>query len=161
MHFGIGGISKLVGNERVGELVDNLVGAIDRAGHSLGGIREDELGAERAKNRAAFRAHRLGHGQYALVALDRSHEGQCDSGVAAGRLDDNGLAGSDRALPLGVLDHGEANSILHAVGRIVALELSHDLRFDTGRDSVESDERSATDQCGDVVGDVHGTSVAR
>ena len=56
------------------------------------GVRHD-LGAEGFEQPAAFEPHAFGHGDDEFVAAGGAGEGQADAGVAAGRLDDDGVLG--------------------------------------------------------------------
>ena len=79
-----------------------------------------------SSSHAALEAHGLGHGEDELVALDRGDKGQGDAGVAAGRLDEDGLAGRDFAGLLGGIDHGEADAVLDARYGVLAFQLGDD-----------------------------------
>jgi hypothetical protein len=59
--------------------------------HALGGVREDELGAEGAQQDAPLHRHAGRHGKDQLIALGRRDERQPDAGVTAGRLNQGGL----------------------------------------------------------------------
>src|SRR5690606_25425629 len=55
-----------------------LVCALNGARHALWTWRENDLGAKEAKQHTTLNGHGLGHGEDALVALRRAHEGQGD-----------------------------------------------------------------------------------
>ena len=83
-------------------------------------------------------------------------EGQGDAGVAAGRLDKSVLPGWILALALRRFDHGEADAVFDAVGRIAALQLATTRACAPGGDAVELDKGRVADQVGDAGGDFHG-----
>jgi hypothetical protein len=60
-----------------------------------------------------------------LVTLGRRDERQRDAGVAAGRLDDDGVLLENAAL-FGVLDHRHADAVLDAAQRIEKFALEQD-----------------------------------
>src|SRR5438445_799137 len=76
-------------------------GQIDVA---LAAFGEDELGAVRAHDLLALVAHPFGHHDRARVALDRRHPRARDTGIA-GRALQHAHARSQRAAPLGALEH--------------------------------------------------------
>ena len=90
-----------------------------------------------------------------LVALDRGDEGETDSGVAAGRLDEHGFAGLDFPGALGLCDHADADAVFHAGQRILALEFRHDLGDAALGDFVQPNQRRVADQLCDVFCDFH------
>ena len=118
----VGLVGELLGPDGVLGVGHDLLGLLDRAAHALGAGRQHDLGAERAEQHAALVAHGLGHGQDDLVAAGRADHGQGDAGVAAGAFDD-GAAGLERTGLLGRVDDRDADAVLHAVGRVVELEL--------------------------------------
>ena len=75
---------------------------------------------------AALQAHGVGHGEDQLVAFHRGNERQRDAGVAAGRLDQHGLAGLDFPGALGLVDHADADAVFHAAARVLAFQLGDD-----------------------------------
>src|SRR5690606_39889563 len=86
---------------------------------------------------------------------------QRDAGVARGALDD-GAAGGQRTGPLGGVDDGDAHPVLDGVGGVVELQLGQDRGLEALGEAVETHERGAADECGDVVVDTcHGGSFTR
>ncbi|VEU33368.1 unnamed protein product [Pseudo-nitzschia multistriata] len=69
----------------------------------------------------------LRHDDDALVSFCGGHHGQPDPRVSAGGFDDGGLARRDLSAGLGLLDHGEGNTVLDGAARILHLELEQDL----------------------------------
>ena len=125
MNLRIGRIVELLRHPGVGRVLHQIFGARDRALHAFGAGREHELGAEHGEQRAALERHRLGHREDQLVALGRGDERERDAGVAAGRLDDDGVLVQHAAL-LRVLDHRHADAVLHAAERIEEFALERD-----------------------------------
>jgi len=75
-----------------------------------------------------------------------------DPGVAAGRLDQDGVL-VDPAAFQGIVDHGEADPVFHAGQRIEEFELEEDFSLGSmrGRGAVEAHERRVADCSGDVI----------
>ena len=91
------------------------------------GRRDHDLGAVRAEHRDLLLAHLVGHDEDAAVALAGRRDGEADAGVARGRLDDR-PARLELPLALGLLDHREADPVLHRAARVQVLELGEDPR---------------------------------
>ena len=119
----VGRIVELLKDKAVRSLGQNLVSLGDGPLHAVRAWGEHDLRAEGQQKHAALQAHGLRHGEDDPVALDRGHKGQRDTGVAAGRLDQDGLAGLDLAGLLGGVDHCKADAILHAADRVLAFQL--------------------------------------
>jgi hypothetical protein len=117
MNSGLAGIVELLRNPGIRRFLGQLLGAGDRAFHAFGAGRQNQFRAEHRQQRAAFQRHRFGHRQNQLVTLGRRDERERDAGVAAGRLDDDGVLLQDAAL-LGVLNHRHADAVLDAAERI-------------------------------------------
>ena len=88
----VGRIVELLQDEAVRRLRQDLVGLGDGALHAVGAGRQHNLRAKSQQRNAALQAHRFRHGQDQLVALDCGHKRQRDARVAAGRLNQHGLA---------------------------------------------------------------------
>ena len=69
---------------------------------------------------AALDGHGLWHDDDQLIALDRRHHGEPDTGVAQGGLND-GATWLESAARLGCFDYGERDAILDGAGGIGAL----------------------------------------
>ena len=152
MDFDVRGVVELLRDERAGRVRLDLDGFVDGALHAQGAGREDEFGAVGLEDLAPLDAHRLGHGENESVALDRGDEGQADSGVAAGGLDDES-ARLELAFALGGFDHGLGDALLDARGGIEGLDLDHDFRAAVVH-LVDSHERRVANQLADVVVDL-------
>ena len=150
---GVVRVRELLGNEGVRRIGGDFFSLGDGAFHALGTFGENELRAEQGEERASFKAHGLRHREDELVAFGGANESQCNTGVTAGGLDDNGFV-SDLAGGLSGLDHGHADSVFHGAERIKEFALESDGGIDTFGDFVELDDRSAADCFDDVVVDL-------
>ena len=126
----VGRVVVLVGEEVAVALpVGQIVGALDGSvGAEVGGG-EQEGRAEGGEDGAPLERHPLGHREQDGVALQRGAHGEADAGVAARGLED-GDAGAQLPLPLGLLDHAARDAVLHRAARVAALELRP--QFDRG-----------------------------
>ena len=89
----VGRVLELLRNPTVGRGGGQLLGLGDGPLHAVLGRRQHQLRPQRPQQRAAFQAHRLGHGQRQLIALRRGDKRQGDARVAAGGLDDLRVSG--------------------------------------------------------------------
>ena len=142
----VGRVVELLQDEAVRRLGQDLVGLGDGALHAVGAGGEHNLRAKGQQQHAPLQAHGLRHGEDQLVALDGGHKGQRDAGVAAGGLNQHGLAGRDLAGLFGGLDHGEADAVFHAGNRVLALQLGHNGRGQAGRHAVQPHQRGLANQ---------------
>ena len=99
VHLGVGRVLELLGDEVARVAGGEFVGLGDRAGHPVGSGGQEQFRTVAAQQGAAFLAHRLGHGEGALVALGGRHHRQRDTGVAAGGLQDDGVGSEQPGLP--------------------------------------------------------------
>ena len=121
----------------------------DRPFHALGGRRQDQLCPQQRQQGAPLHAHAIGHCQYELVALGRSHEGQCDPGIAACGFDKHSLARRDLARLLGGFNEGQADAVLHAGNRVLALQLDEQCAG-AGVERPQLDQGRVADQVQDI-----------
>ena len=135
---------------------DQFLRLADGALHAFGGRGQLQFGAQQLQHLAALDRHAFRHGQDQPVALGGGHEGQCDAGIAGGRLDQGGLARLDLAFQFGGLDHGEADAVLDAGKRIEELQLADDvgLHSELGRQTAHADQRCGADGVQDAVVDL-------
>ena len=122
----VGRVVELLQDVAVRRLRKNFLGLGDGALHAVGAGREHNLRAEGQQRNAPLEAHGLRHGEDDFVALDRGHKSQRDAGVAAGGLNEHGLAGGDLAGLLGGVDHGKADAVLHARSGVLAFQFDDD-----------------------------------
>ena len=155
MDFWVGGIFKLLGNDRAGGFGDDFIGLGDGALHAGGAGGQHQFRAEQGQHLAALDRHGLGHDELQLVAAGGGDEGQRDAGVARRRLDQHGLAGDDLAGFLQRVDHGDADAVLDAGYRVEKLKFRQQVGLDTLflRDAVQPHQRGVADRVGDVVVD--------
>ena len=147
--LGIGGMLELTREDRPGRLGDDALRRLDRLGHALVRVGEDELGAVRLEQSAALLRHRGGHREDDLVAARRADEGERDARVAARRLDDR-AARLELAGRFGRGDEGDSEAVLDARAGVVELELHEDLGAEPRRQAVEPHERSVAEGGRDV-----------
>ena len=121
--IGVGRVYKLAGHKAVGDLLRQLVGLGNGALHALGTVGQHQLGAVGLHQLAALDAHRLGHDDDDAVAAGGGDGRQTDTGVAGGRLDDDG-AGLQLAGGLGVVDHGPGDTVLDGAGGVEIFQFS-------------------------------------
>ena len=130
----------------------SFLGPADRAGHPLGRRREDQLGAQRLEQTPPLEAHALGHGHAQAIAAGGAHVRQADTGVAAGGLDDHGVA-PDQTVALRRVDHRPGDAILDAPKGIETLELGDDRSDAAVGQPAHADQRRIADAISDVVED--------
>ena len=121
----VGGVHELSGNEAVRDLLGQLVGLGDGALHALGPFGQNQLRAIGLHDLAALHAHGLRHDDDDAVPPGGGHGGQPNSRVAGGGLNDDG-AGLQKALGLGVVDHGLGDPVLDRPGGVEVLQLRQD-----------------------------------
>ena len=146
-------IDELPGDEAVRRLRGELLGLGDGALHALGTVGEDELRAVGLHQLAALDAHGLRHDDDDAVAARGGDGGEADTGVAGGRLDDNGV-GLQLAAGLGVIEDGLGDTILDGAGGVEVFKLGEKLGFELFClfDVGQFEKRGLADQlvCGSV-----------
>ena len=159
---GVGGVLKLLEDVRVGGGGRDLLGLHDGSLHALGGVRQDEVGAEGAQQDAALEGHGGRHGEDELVALGGGHEGEGDAGVSARGLHEGRLWGTGRgesrssgpkaaaeALPPAACVRGTRRIAAYLSGANLALDLGigdhavSDPAWSVQRGSVPAEEGSS------------------
>ena len=80
------------------------------------------LGAHGAQVQDLLGGHLVRHHQHHPVALRAADQGQAETGVAGGGLDD-GATGPQAAVTLGGLDHGDTDAILDGAAGVLRFEL--------------------------------------
>ena len=128
MRFRVCGVNKLAGDEAVGDLLCKLIGLRDGALHALCTLGEHKLCAVCLHKLATLNAHGLGHYYDYAIASCRSYGCKTDAGIAAGRLNDNGV-GVEKTLGLCVVDHCLCDPVLNGAGRVEVLKLCEYLGF--------------------------------
>lgn len=87
-----------------------------------------------------------------FVALGAAHVGKANASVAGGALDD-GAARLQQALLLGILDDVESGAVLDGTTGILELGLSQNLTSRLLGETLQADERSLADSCGQASAD--------
>src|SRR5690606_17191723 len=105
-------------------------GLANHAVGTLGGRRQDHLGAEETHQLPALDREALRHGDDERIALGGADHGEADAGVAARRFDP-GLSGLQFTGPLGCLDDAQRQPILDRTEGIERFDL--DVEVDPGR----------------------------
>jgi hypothetical protein len=105
-----------------------------------GGRRDDHLGAVRAEHGDLLLTHLVGHHEDAAVAAERRGHREPDAGVPRGRLHD-GAARTEPSVPLGGLDHREADAVLHGAAGVQVLELREELSGNVAREALQPHDR--------------------
>ena len=129
MDLRVCGVDELSGDEAALYLPGKLLGLCDSTLHALGAVGEDDLCAVCFEDISSLNAHRFGHGDDYTVALSCCYGSKTDTGIAGGRLDDDG-AGLQLALLLCLFDHSLCDPVLNASCRIEILELSQNCGFE-------------------------------
>ena len=105
---------------RHGIVAARIVGLDRRRAH-------DHFGAQRLEQIHFFLRLLVRDGEHQLVAAHRAHEREADPGIARGSLDDR-AAGLQQALAFGIVDHGDADAVLHRAARIHVIDLDVHVR---------------------------------
>ncbi len=106
--------------------------------------RGDDLRAPHRQQVAPLLGGVLRHDAHDAVALEPGRHGQGDAGVAGGRLQD-GAAGRQPAVLLGLFDHVERGAVLDGAGRVAVLQLGPDPDLGGRRQAREADQRRVAD----------------
>ena len=130
---------------------NSSLGLGDGPAHAALARRQHDLGPERLQQPAALQRHALGHGDHELVAAGGAGEGEADAGVAAGRLDDDGVLGW-------IFPAFSAASIMATPMRSLTDQsglkfssLASDGGLGVADDAAQADQRRVADALGDVV----------
>ena len=111
-------IVELVGKEiAVRMLASHDVSLLNGPIGALLGRGEQNFHAIGLHDLAALNTGRLGHDKLALVSFDCTDHGQANTGVTAGRFQDNLVRGQGAAL-FGSLDHRQSDTVLDRTSRI-------------------------------------------
>ena len=150
MDVGVGGVVELLRDPGARSIFRQLLGFGDGPFHPFSARRQDQLGPEHCQQRTALERHCLGHGENDLVALGGRHESQRYAGIAARRLNDNGVLLEYPPL-LRIFNHGHADAVLHTAERIKELALEQNGGWHPVRDLVQAHQRRMTDRFDDIV----------
>ena len=149
-------VAVLVGPEGAGRLGHQPLGhrvvrlrVVGLDGHRA----HHDLGAVGLEQPDLLGRHLVGDHEDAVVAPLGGHDGEAHAGVARRGLDD-GAAGLEQALALGLLDHGQGGAVLHAATGVEHLELDrHGARQALGH-PVQPQQRRVPDEVDERVGDL-------
>ena len=101
--------------------------------------------AERLEQPHLFLRHLVGHGEDALVALERRCNGETDACVAARPFDDR-PARLELSFSLRLFDDWHADAVLHRATRIEEIRLAVHRRANAASNAVEANERRPADR---------------
>ena len=143
----VGGVGELVDVEGAGDFGGDFFGHVlvvfgmaladVRAGHA-------DLGAERPQMLDLLARHLVGDDQHDVVALGDADLRQAKPGIAGGRLDD-GAAGRQPPVALGIGDHRQRDAILDRAAGVLAFQLDEQPAA-AGVELGELDDRRFADQ---------------
>ena len=121
MNFRVDGVGELAGNEGIGNFFGQFVGFIDGTLHARFPRSQDDFSTISGDEVAAFDGHRFRHGEDGAVAFCCGDSSQADTGIAAGRFDDDRTLLKDTFL-FSVFDHGFCDTVFGRAGRVKGVE---------------------------------------
>ena len=119
----VGRVGELARNEAARRLRRQFFRLRDRALHAFGTVCQYQFGAVRLEQVAAFYTHCFWHGQDDLISSGRRDGSQSDTGIAAGRFNDD-RARFQHAGCFRVVDHPLGDPVLDAACRIEIFQLA-------------------------------------
>ncbi len=154
MDLGIGRILELLQHQvaRIG--CHQFFRFPDCPNHAVATWRQHQFRTIGPQQHAPFLAHRFRHRQYATIATRRAHHCHRNTGVAAGRLDKNGVW-SDFARLFCSINHCHADTVFHAMRRAIEFELGDDIGDGIGCKIANTYQRCIADQLRYVIYDFH------
>jgi hypothetical protein len=108
-----------------------------------------DIGAVDGERARDFGIDVLGHDDARVIAHRTADHGEGDAGVAGGGFDD-GVAGDDATVALGVLDHMADDAVLDGACRVPAFELGVEVYFWVRREVVNANDWRVADGVDDV-----------
>src|SRR6266446_1942332 len=153
MRFRIHGIFVLVGIVGIGNfareffrygVVTTRIIRLDRSGAN------DHFRAQRLKQIHFFLGLLVGDSENHLVAAHGGDKRETHSRIPGSAFDD-GAARLEQAFFLGVIDHGDADAVLHGAAGIDVIGLDVNLRLQALTDAIEAHQRRAADSLEYVV----------
>ena len=129
MRLGVRGVDELAGDEASRRLRGDLFSLGDGTLHALCAVGENELCAVGLHQLAALDAHGLGHDDDDAIAACGGHGCKADTGIAGGRLDDDGV-GLQLAACLSVIKNGLGDTILDGACGVEVFELGEELSLE-------------------------------
>ena len=134
--------------------VHQRLGFSDSARHTFSSRCQNQLCTECTQQHFAFFTHAFRHSNRQFITAGRTYHCQTDTGIAAGRLNDNGIFIDFTGL-LRRFNHGFGNTVFHAAARIEKFKFNGDLRFQTFSQTVQFHQRCITDQLGNIICNFH------
>ena len=110
----------------------------------------DDFRAQRLQQVHFFLRLLVGDGEDQFVPAHRAHQRQADSGIARSSFND-GAARLEQSLPLGIIDHRDANAILHRAAGIHVVGFDVHLSVKSGCQPVQPHQRRVSDGIENVV----------
>ena len=153
MRLGIDVVIKLVGEDRVGSLLRDLLcfhHVVIRMIRWHRGRSDHDFGTERLEQSDLLLRHLVGHGEDTAVALECCGYGQADAGVAARSLHDRSARTQLTSL-FRPLDDRQADPVLHRSPRIGVFSFSIYGGTDAGAEPGQANERCPADGFEDRV----------
>ena len=102
----------------------------DRAFHAERSFGQHEFRAVGGEQFAPLDAHGVRHGEDQPVAFDRRHESEADTGIPAGRFDDQRSRRNLSRL-FRRFDHADGDAVLDAAGRVEGFHFDQHFRIAT------------------------------
>ena len=125
---GIGFIYKLSRNKAMRNFFCQFICFGNSAFHALGPGGQHQFGPISFHQLAALHTHTIRHNNDNTITASRRHRSQTNSGIAGGGLNDDRLRGK-HAFLLGILNHGQGNTILDRTRRIKIFQLGQNTGF--------------------------------
>ena len=159
MRFGIHGVFILVRIIRIGNFARQFFrhGIVAAWIIRLNGRgAHDDFRAKRFQQIHFFLGLLVGDGENHFVAAHRGDERQSHAGISGCTLD-NCSAWFEQAFALGIINHRDADAILHRAAGIQVVHFRVDFRRKSGGDAVQPHQRRASDGFQDVF-TLHGAT---
>ncbi|MNM86433.1 hypothetical protein D3C81_985840 [compost metagenome] len=131
VNFRVGRVLKLLRHKTVGDLVQQLPGFGDCAGHALRSRRQHDLGPVSLQQGDSLLRHIVRHDEDNPIPFGRGVHRQPDARIPARRLDDRGPRSNQTGL-FCLCKHVGSGSILNASARIGKLQLDVYVRLLVG-----------------------------
>ena len=138
-------VVELPEDDRAGRRCGDFVRRLLREEHPVGARRAHDFRAERPEERNLLAGELVGDHKDDAVAASQRGERDADAGVAGRALDD-GSAFLQGASPLGVVDHGASDAVLHAAARVREFQLRVELRAFGNVETTDPHQRSVADE---------------
>jgi hypothetical protein len=153
MRLGIHRVLVLIGIEGIGNFArefggDGIVAA--RIFRLDGGGADNDFCAECFQQIDFFARLLVGDGEDDFVAAHAGHQREAHAGVA-GRAFDDGAAGLQFAGALGLVNHGEPDTVFHRAAGIHVVGLDPDFGGQVFGQTIQADDRRVADSFQDVV----------